>query len=206
MILAPFTPFLAEELYCKLTGGESVHLLDWPATGHINELSIQHMQTVRDVINQGLSQRASASLKVRQPLKKVTVYGVSDMSPELIEIIAEELNVKEVVVDEKAGKDVEIAAEIDTSLTDELRQEGLMREIVRQIQNARKQAELDVDDRITLDLASPVALVDSAISKFEDEIIRETLASKVTQRQNSYEYTQTVKVEGHELTISLGKV
>ena len=118
MILAPFTPFLAEELYCKLTGGESVHLLDWPATGHINELSIQHMQTVRDVINQGLSQRASASLKVRQPLKKVTVYGVSDMSPELIEIIAEELNVKEVVVDEKAGKDVEIAAEIDTSLTD----------------------------------------------------------------------------------------
>jgi len=206
MILAPFTPFLAEELYCKLTGGESVHLLDWPATGHINELSIQHMQTVRDVINQGLSQRASASLKVRQPLKKVTVYGVSDMSPELIEIIAEELNVKEVVVDEKAGKDVEIAAEIDTSLTDELRQEGLMREIVRQIQNARKQAELDVDDRITLDLASPVALVDSAISKFEDEIIRETLASKVTQRQNSYEHTQTVKVEGHELTISLGKV
>ncbi|MCX6728021.1 MAG: isoleucine--tRNA ligase [Candidatus Saccharibacteria bacterium] len=206
IVLAPFTPFLAEELYRKLTGGESVHLLDWPIAGHINELSISHMQTVRELINQGLSQRAAAGIKVRQPLKKVSVHGVSDLAPELIEIITEELNVKEVKVVEATNPDAEISAEIDTSLNAELRQEGLMREIVRQIQNARKQAGLDVDDRINLDLSSTVDTVTEAVKVFEKEISAETLATTLSSKKVSYDYEETVKVEGHELIISLGKV
>lgn len=206
IVLAPFTPFLAEELYHKLTGGESVHLLDWPTVGHINELSIHHMQKVRELINQGLSQRAAASIKVRQPLKKVTVYGVDDLAPELIEIIAEELNVKEVISNIGGSNEAEIKAEIDTSLTDELRLEGLMREIVRQVQSARKQAELDVDDRISLDLTSTVELVTTAIATHKVEICHETLATKLTQGANNHEFTQTVKVDGHELTLALSKV
>ena len=206
IVLAPFTPFLAEELYRKLTGGESVHLLDWPIAGHINELSISHMQTVRELINQGLSQRAAAGIKVRQPLKKVSVHGVSDLAPELIEIITEELNVKEVKVVEATNPEAEISAEIDTSLNAELRQEGLMREIVRQIQNARKQAGLDVDDRINLDLSSTVDTVTEAVKVFEKEISAETLATTLSSKKVSYDYEETVKVEGHELIISLGKV
>ena len=206
MIMAPFTPFLAEELYQKLTGGESVHLLDWPKAGHINELSISHMQIVRELINQGLSQRAAAGVKVRQPLKKVSVHGVSDLAPELIEIIAEELNVKEVKVVENSNPEAEILAEIDTSLNAELRQEGLMREIVRQIQNARKQAGLDVDDRINLDLSSSVVVVTEAVKAFEKEISAETLATTLSAKKESYAYKETVTVEGHELKISLGKV
>ena len=206
IVIAPFTPFLAEELYRKLTGGESVHLLDWPIAGHINELSISHMQTVRELINQGLSQRAAAGIKVRQPLKKVSVHGVSDLAPELIEIITEELNVKEVKVVEATNPEAEISAEIDTSLNAELRQEGLMREIVRQIQNARKQAGLDVDDRINLDLSSTVDTVTEAVKVFEKEISAETLATTLSSKKVSYDYEETVKVEGHELIISLGKV
>ena len=206
IVLAPFTPFLAEELYRKLTGGESVHLLDWPIAGHINELSISHMQTVRELINQGLSQRAAAGIKVRQPLKKVSLHGVSDLAPELIEIITEELNVKEVKVVEATNPEAEISAEIDTSLNAELRQEGLMREIVRQIQNARKQAGLDVDDRINLDLSSTVDTVTEAVKVFEKEISAETLATTLSSKKVSYDYEETVKVEGHELIISLGKV
>ena len=69
LVMAPFTPFLAEELYKKLTGRESVHLEDWPVTGHINELALERMTFIREVINEGLSQRAAAGIKVRQPLQ-----------------------------------------------------------------------------------------------------------------------------------------
>jgi isoleucyl-tRNA synthetase len=201
--MAPFTPFLAEELYRLLTGGESVHLLDWPKTGHINELSIQHMQTVRDLINQGLSQRAAASIKVRQPLKKVTVYGVSELAPELIEIISEELNVKEVEVIKDSNPETEIHAEIDTSLNAELRQEGLIREVIRQVQNARKKADLQVDDRIKLSLSSDEALLKDAIEKLSEIIAEETLATQIDLKTIEYMHSSEVQVEGMKLIISL---
>jgi len=72
-VMAPFTPFLAEELYQKLTGGESVHLRDWPMVGHINELILQEMADIRLGIEQGLSKRAAAKIKVRQPLQEARV-------------------------------------------------------------------------------------------------------------------------------------
>ncbi len=73
-VLAPFTPFLAEELYHNLTGDEeSVHLKDWLPAGRTNDLVAGEMETVRDYVNQGLSMRAKAGLKVRQPLASVTV-------------------------------------------------------------------------------------------------------------------------------------
>ena len=203
IIMAPFTPFLAEELYRLLTGGESVHLLDWPKTGHINELSIQHMQIVRDLINQGLSQRAAAGIKVRQPLKKVTVHGVSDLAPELIEIIAEELNVKEVEVIKESNPETEIHAEIDTSLNAELRQEGLIREVIRQVQNARKKAELQVDDRIKLSLSSDEALLKDAMEKLGKIVAEETLATRIDLKHIEYVHSSEVQVEGMKLIISL---
>ncbi len=95
--MAPFTPFLAEELYRKMTGGESVHLLDWPKAGHIDELALSRMQFVREAITDGLSQRAEAGIKVRQPLQWVSTYDErQQLTSEVREIIAEELNIKEV--------------------------------------------------------------------------------------------------------------
>src|SRR5690606_29140857 len=98
-VMAPFTPFLAEELYQKLTGGESVHLRDWPKVGHVNELIVDRMAFVREVINEGLSQRASNGLKVRQPLQSVAIPALHDRlgedMDELAPVILEELNVKE---------------------------------------------------------------------------------------------------------------
>ena len=203
MVMAPFTPFLAEELYRLLTGGESVHLLDWPKTGHINELSIQHMQTVRELINQGLSQRAAAGIKVRQPLKKVTVRGVSDLAPELIDIIAEELNVKEVKVMDATASNDEVTAEIDTSLNAELREEGLIREVIRQVQSARKQADLQIDDRIKLALFTSDESLKEAIKNLSKIIAEETLATTINHENDSYEHSSEVVVEGMKLTISL---
>ena len=73
IILAPFTPFLADELYGKLTGGDSVHLLDWPVNNYTNEDVLGSMRVVLTAVNEGLSQRVKAGIKVRQPLQQVIV-------------------------------------------------------------------------------------------------------------------------------------
>lgn len=193
-IVAPFTPFLAEELYRKLTDGESVHLLDWPVAGHVNSLIISEMATVRATITEGLNQRSSAAIKVRQPLAAVSVPG--RVSDELANIIAEELNVKQV---DQGAKEVRI----DTKLTSDLKLEGLAREVIRYVQAARKQAGLDVDDRINLQLTSDNKDISKAIAEHKDTIFSETLA--IGSGVSTLAYATTVNVEQSELHISLEK-
>ncbi len=193
-ILAPFTPFLSEELYQKLTGGESVHLLDWPEVGGIDEELVTDMNRTRDYITEGLGLRARASIKVRQPLQDATVPLVPK---EYVEIIKEELNVKEV----KHQDDNTVS--INTNITPELKREGMAREVVRQVQNARKQAGLEVDDRIVLSLASPDAELQQAISEHKDNILAETLA--VGLQSDLSGVINSVAVDGLELDIALQK-
>jgi isoleucyl-tRNA synthetase len=193
MVLAPFTPFLAEELYQKLTGGESVHLLDWPKVGHVNELLVGDMTKLREYVNEGLSVRAQNKLKVRQPLASVTIPENGAVF-NFDEILQEELNVKEV----KSG---EFA--LDLNLTAALKREGLMREVIRFVQNARKDAGLNVDDRIALSLLTENVELTKAIEVHLDEIKSETLAEQFGDVTEGY--TTTVKVEGEELVISLTK-
>lgn len=199
MIMAPFTPFLSEELYRKLTGGESVHLLNWPESGHINELVVRDMAFVREVINEGLSQRARGAMKVRQPLQSVSVFDDKQLlTDELKAIIIDELNVKEVITHNSAGTDLVV---MNLELTPELKREGMMREVIRHVQNSRKQAGLQVDDRIVLSLEASGELK-KAIEQFEDVIASETLA---TIKDGSYDFSVDVKVEGVALQLSLQK-
>lgn len=193
MILAPFTPFLAEELYQKLTGGESVHLLDWPTVGRINESVVRDMETVREYVNQALSIRAKEHVKIRQPLASVIVPTMGQFV-NFKDILTEELNVKKVV----QGPDLSL----DLTITPELKREGMTREVVRHVQAARKDAGLNVDDRIKLSLISKDEL-EQAINEFADTITNETLTVELT--SNEYSYSTTVKVEGIELTVSLEK-
>ncbi len=193
-ILAPFTPFLAEELYQKLTGGESVHLLDWPKTGHINELVVQDMETVRDYVNQALSIRAKEHLKIRQPLASVTVPTLGEFV-NFKDILTEELNVKTVLQGDELM--------LDLVITPELKREGLSREIIRHVQNARKQAGLNVDDRIALGLVAHDDELQTVISEHADVICAETLAMMIS--SSTYSYQATVMVGGTELSLSLQK-
>lgn len=193
-IMAPFTPFLAEELYQKLTGGESVHLLDWPAAGHVNELVVDDMEAVRDYVNVGLGIRAKERLKVRQPLASFTVPTLGQFV-DFEDILTEELNVKAI----KKGKELAL----DLAVTPELKREGLMREVVRLVQNARKQAGLNVDDRIVLGLVTDDAELTDVIGEFTDTIKAETLAEALT--TDTYEYSVDVTVEGIPLALSLQK-
>jgi isoleucyl-tRNA synthetase len=213
---------LAEELYHKLIGGESVHLLDWPAAGAINEKVLHDMHFVREAINQGLAQRAAAGVKARQPLQWVNVFdNAGRLNDEFKSIIAEELNVKAVHTREKTqltGQEsfMEVwqarvaewpLAILNTELTEELKREGLMREIVRNVQQARKQADLQVDDRIDLQLTTTSNVLSAVLTddNLYNVVKQETLALHLNEGETEG-FSAEVKVEGELLTITLSKV
>ncbi len=198
VILAPFVPFLAEELYLKLGGeGESVHLLDWPTNYSVDRLVLDEMAQLREYINEGLSLRASAGLKVRQPLASVTVPKLGEFV-DYEAVLLEELNVKKVIV----GK----AVAIDENLTPNLKREGLMREIVRHVQNARKKAELNVDDRIHLSFHTDDQQLSEAIKEHKDTIAAETLAEQLDEADFEGGYHQSFDLDGAKLELKLKKV
>ena len=195
VIMAPFTPFLAEELYQKMGGGsESVHLLDWPMNSAVDDLVMNEMETVRDYVNQGLSLRAKAGLKVRQPLASVTVPTLGE-HVDFEAILIDELNVKKVIVGEVVA--------LDEAITPELKREGLMREVVRHIQNARKNAGLNVDDRIILSLETADSDLKAAIDEHIVTIKAEALIVALDEVIDAHR--EVVKVEGKELEICLKK-
>lgn len=205
-LLAPWAPFISDSIWRQLTAGtnlpKSVHLTDWPLHNKPNNASLkllEDMNKVREVvINEGLSQRAAAGIKVRQPLMSVTANLDIDNREDFSQIIADELNVKEVKW-AKSGK----AVIVDTNLTPELKSEGIMRELVRNVQNARKNAGLKVDDRIQLKLESSNKEITEAIDKFKDTIFAETLTT--AELDGEAEHSETVKIDEQGVAISLRK-
>ena len=218
MILAPFVPFLAEELFQKLTGGEmgeSVHLLDWPKNGAIDKATLDDMEIVRFCINNVLKLRAQYGIKVRQPLRMVRVTVRRELSDELLEIIRDEVNVKlveqkpqKVQVGENGGRTVSMLGgveKLDTEITPELKREGLMRELVRQVQTARKAAGLNVDDRIQLHIVSGDDEVAQTLKEHAETIAAETLATILNDGDKPDQYTVDLMVEGFPVKIALAK-
>lgn len=213
LLLAPFVPFLAEELWDKMVGDGSVHLKDWPAAGEINEKILAEMAEVRGYVNEALALRAKNGVKIRQPLKEVVIPHVASDLKWFVEILQEELNVKGVsyvifekdengeILSHKPAEKVDFNFEI----TPELRAEGLMREIIRHIQASRKKAGLNVDDRIELNFSSENEDLSGAFKKFVQEISKEVLAEKAEFSNDELEFSQTVKIEGGEAKISLKK-
>jgi isoleucyl-tRNA synthetase len=197
-LIAPFTPFLADYIYKTLTGQESVHLTDWPEKKKLDSTSrmlLVNMQETRELITQGLAQRAAAGIKVRQPLSRVEVPKIDE---QLKQIIAEELNVKAVIVVEKIPENT---INLDTKITTELKEEGIARELIRVIQNARKNAGFNVDDRIKSKVTSENSEILQAVEKFRELINTETLTVGVL--EDEAEHSETVKIEGEEITVAL---
>lgn len=205
MVMAPFTPFLAEELYQKLTGGESVHLLDWPNAGHVNTLALDRMKFVREVVNEGLAQRAAAGIKVRQPISEVRFEGAPEVfvncEVEYELIILDELNAKAISYN---TNDVKPEVKLDFTLTPALKREGMIRETIRFVQNTRKDASLNVDDRITLALSTDDKELQKAFIEHKALIEAETLAT-FGKLEESLVTKKEVSVDGKKLEIALAK-
>ncbi len=146
-LMAPFTPFFAEDLYKSISHHvESVHLESWPQSSEFDADLISKMETVRFLASKGLEARMAAKINVRQPLASLRIKAAHDLSSELVSIIKDEVNVKEVVF----GVAIESEVELDTVLTPELKEEGEVRELVRKIQDMRKEKGLSVGDLAVL--------------------------------------------------------
>ncbi|TSD05806.1 MAG: isoleucyl-tRNA synthetase [Parcubacteria group bacterium Greene0714_7] len=150
-ISAPFMPFVAESAYQRVKTKdmpESVHLCEWPRTGSTDAPLQEAMVEVRRIASRGLEARQKVDIKVRQPLAKITVNSeLLAGRVELLQLIKDELNVKEVVIDGVLSKDEAI---LDTDISDELKEEGNVREVIRFIQELRKEAGLTPKETATL--------------------------------------------------------
>lgn len=195
-VLAPFTPFLSEELYQKMTGkNESVHLLNYPRNTQTVPEVLDNMARTRQIITDALALRMQKSetedqIKIRQPLAKLT-YGGEKLDDFYEQIIADEVNVKKVKHADKLT--------LDKTLTPELLEEGRAREIIRAVQAARKHAGLRQDDQIKLSLTCDLPKAYGALIKSE------TGATDITKNQN-YSHDEIAKISGENVTISLEKI
>lgn len=277
-VLAPFMPFISDEIYKNLSGEESVHLADWPKCNEslLDEDLNREIHMVRLIVTLGHSVRASKKIKVRQPLSSVSIALPEGVLSEVIksheDVILEELNVKalnfiseagdvveqSVVPNSKAlgpkyGKDVQkiismakegnyevlengsvkvgdfilepseveigfrgkegvdVASEegvvvvLDTVITDDLRFEGYARDIVRYVQDMRKEADYQVDDRIYL-LVDGAGDVEKAVLNFSSYIKNETLALELALDGDiESDISKSVDLDGQQVKIALRK-
>ena len=206
-VMAPFTPFMAEKIYLVLKGEkESVHLEDWPKVNKklTNEKVLEQMSMARKIVEMGLALRAEKSIKVRQPLNKLLVN--EKLSAEFLEIISEELNIKKSEVESKKMPDNFILKEdgklkvgLDTVITDELKSEGLLREIVRTINQIRKEQKLTIADRVVVRYSTDDAPLRFVFEKYAEEIKKAVLAYAVDEG----EAEQEIEIEGIKLKIGV---
>ena len=160
---------------------ESVHLEKWPKINNnlINKSLEEKMEDIKKLISQALAQRKQANIKVRQPLASLQ-FPISNFqfSKELLDLIKEEVNVKEVIFGKELKLDIEITAE--------LREEGVVREIIRHIQIMRKKTGLTPNDYIIIQLMIKDKKIKEIIKQGEKHLKETTLANKLIFIANNY--------------------
>ncbi len=179
-LTAPFTPFFSEALYGSLSNGEeaSVHLADWPEADEklIDYSLMEKMEEVRRVSSLALALRAEKGIKVRQPLRTLRIKSkkLAVEDGELLEILKDEVNVKEVGWDLEMPFDVDL----DLNITPELKEEGLLRELARMVQGLRHDANYVPKDKITL-MINPADDLVELLKSNEDKLKKEVGADSL---------------------------
>ncbi|MBU4421647.1 isoleucine--tRNA ligase [Candidatus Parcubacteria bacterium] len=206
-ISAPFIPFMAEHLHQELKGTEeSVHLADWPEYKKLSKEDltlIKDMQTARSIVEVALSLRSEAGIKVRQPLAELQLTNCK-LHNDLLTIIADEVNIKKVSAVGKLPKGKNWVqkenAALNIELTEELKEEGYIRELIRGINALRKKAELTPKDKITLYL-DPVS--EKLFNKFIDIIAKSTVSSEIVFNKKDLKHTDEVKLDDKSIWIGI---
>jgi isoleucyl-tRNA synthetase len=170
LLMAPFAPFMSERIYQNLSHDlDSIHLELWPEAkeSSIDEALETQMELVQKLVEKGHAERKNAGIRLRQPLASIAVKGAA-LNQELADLVKAELNVK-TITSEKGN---ELVITIDTKLTPELEAEGQARDLMRDIQGARKKLGLSPKDAVKVELPSwPGA--------WEEEIKKKVNATKL---------------------------
>jgi len=226
-LLAPFVPFIAEEVYrnlvlsCDARAPESVHLTEYPVAeeGKIDRQLNSNVEIAIKVSSLGRAARAKAGIKVRQPLAQLMIKVSSPVEKGALERLSreirEEVNVKEITfVAEETKEKISgycVASDgsnwvaIDTELTEELLAEGLSRELVRRLQNMRRAANFDIADHI-ISYYQADETITQVLIDFNDYISRETLSVKLVEgNPPSQSYQEKHQISGKEVLLAVCK-
>jgi isoleucyl-tRNA synthetase len=215
-LIAPFMPFISEAMYRNLTGSMSVHLESLPqhiavAVTSDEEKLLAAVQNARMIVSAGLALRAQAKLKVRQPLAQLAVQSEVALSDELRQMIADEVNVKEVI----SGKipdsyvtiqpDPTLTVGLDTTLTPELQAEGWAREIIRRGQVLRKEAGYALNDRIVVWYVTTDPETQSLFERFSEEISTALQADQLLSSEGASNSKVEFVIDGKKVTLGVFK-
>jgi len=203
-LIAPFMPFLAEEMYLKLKlkdMPESIHLYDWPRAEKeiVDEKLEEKMEKTRQTASLALAERAKSGIKVRQPLKELIIAGPDlKKEKELLDLIKEEINVKKIGFGKKL--------QLNTKISPDLKEEGIIREIIRNIQDMRKKIGLKPEDIILVAYSG-----DSELKKILDKnkktVVKEgRIKDLIKGEKEVFDAEKTIKVEEKELHLSIKKI
>ncbi len=190
-LLAPFAPFSAEDIWQKLrtqTDEISVHLTEWPKAQTLDENILNEMLKVREVCTEGNALRKKLNIAVKQPLASFTIAG--DLSSDYFEIIKDELNVKIILVGTEFA--------YDTEITPELKREGNYRELVRALQDLRKETGLTPDDVIMLKISDNV---EGLLVGFESDLKKTVQISQIEFTDGENE----INIDGQVYKVSIQK-
>lgn len=197
-LMAPFAPFFAEYVWQKLRADndeQSVHLSTWPNTEEVDQDVIVKMQIIRNIITFALEARQKLAIKIRQPLALLKFQAESgEELQDFLFLITEEVNVKQVVFD----KSIKEKVELDPIITLELKKEGIARELMRAIQDMRKQRGLMPEDVIELSIGTNEEGKE-VVKKFEADIVKTVGASSIEITENN---SGEIIIEAIPFTIS----
>src|SRR3989339_1770653 len=200
LVIAPAMPFFAEYIFIATKEDkdpESVHLCKWPEAKEINKKILNQMQEVRDIVAKALGERVVKGIKVKQPLSSLKIKNASEqfygiVPNELAELIKDDVNVKEIIFDEKISGEVEL----DINLTEELKEEGILREIIRTLQGERKNQNLVPTDKISAKISAP-DYEKNIIEKNKELLLKEFRATEITTELGTELKIEIQKVESH---------
>jgi isoleucyl-tRNA synthetase len=219
-LAAPFIPFLSEEIYLGLKKSkmpESVHLCDYPLPNKklINKKLEEKMAQAREVVVLALAQRAAAGIKVRQPLAMLEIKNQKSLRPELrarakikndkelLELIREEVNVRQISFNPELKSEIKL----DKRITKELREEGMAREVARQIQDMRKEAGLTRKDTIFIAWQSSDKILSGLMTNWTKYFQRENLAREILpyDKKEKYLLEKDLKIEDGKIKLAIRK-
>ncbi len=211
-LIAPFSPFFAEALYQSVVGNkESVHLAEWPGVQKklLNQQLLLDMAETRRIASEALRVRAELGVKVRQPLATLKVKSdklTEENKKDLLELLKDEVNVKEIIFDPTLTEEFEF----DARITPELKTEGMLRDVIREIQQLRQKAGLVRRDSIEVSFAGPPELrlaLESGEVVFKKAVGAKRLVL-LGDKPNSFKHAVTeadIKIDGAAVWIAIRK-